>query len=217
MLSILLLSTLVSSVVLLSQIPSTEASFLDYVEAQYQKAVQNRLSKFHDNDKLSAAYSPLVEAGQQSVSSRSIGVETLTVGDRILLKYTAPDPATGRVILRLMENETNDLILNIGIRYTFGSEKNVLVLNHRKNNVFGSKIRPSGFDFSPNIDMQVLVSVEDEGFHISTIANGNDQFIGVFPYRLPVDLVNIIRLQTERNSVIDTGVTLGAYYSSQKI
>ena len=208
MLSILLLS----AIVLLCQFSATEANFLDYVEAQYQKAVQKRLSKFYDN--VNAAYNPLVE-GQQSSSSRSINVEQLTTGDTIFFFYIAPD--TGRVILSLVHEETDDLILNIGVRYTFGTEKNVLVLNSRKDGIWGKEIRPSGFDFSPNIQVNLLVTAGDVGFDIYAVNdNGVPQYISAFSYRpgLPLDLVNLIRVQSDGNSAVDN-VGLGVFYTKE--
>ena len=112
MLTILLLST----IALLCQ---CEAHSLDYIEAQYQKPVPQRISK-----DVNAAYNPLVK-GQQSSSSHSISIEPLNTRDNVFCSYTAPD--TGRVIFSLVKKETDDLILNIGVRYTFGTEKNVLV------------------------------------------------------------------------------------------
>ena len=201
MLTILLLAT----IALLCQ---CEAYSLDYVEAQYQKLVPQQISKF-----VNAAYNPLVK-GQQSSSSHSIGIEPLNTDDAVFCSYTAPD--TGRVIFSLVQKETDDLVLNIGVRYTFGSEKNVLVLNSRKDGKWGEEIRPSGFDFSPNIQVNLVVSVGDAGFDIYTVDNnGVSHYIATFPYRpgLPVSLVNLIRVQSAGNSGVDN-VGLGIFFAN---
>ena len=156
MLTILLLAT----IALLCQCEAHSLDY-DYVEARYQKPVPQRISKFYDN--VNAAYNPLVKE-QQSSSSHNISIEPLNTRDNVFCSYTAPD--TGRVIFSLVQKETDDLVLNIGVRYTFGSEKNVLVLNSRKDGKWGEEVRPSGFDFSPNIQVNLFVSVGDAGFDI---------------------------------------------------
>ena len=121
MLSILLFLSITA---LLYQFPATETHALDYAEAQKSVTALKQLSKFTN-----VANYPLVEVQAPWFPSHSIGVEQLTVDDTVVLSYTSPEK--GRVILRFIQEETNDIIFSIDLRYTYDkfNEKNVVVFN----------------------------------------------------------------------------------------
>ena len=185
MLSVLLLS----SIALICQYPSTEA--FNYFEAKYQKAVPSSPPKFDDN--VNAANDPLVR-GQASSSSRSIGVDQLTLYDQVACSFNAPQ--TGRVYLDFIDDERDHIALQVDVRYN----GNVLVLNSFKDGSWGNEIRPSGFDFSPHwVNIMVIVGVD--GFHIYTVPNSGDDlnYIAKFPFRLPLESINRVRMTSEGN------------------
>ena len=207
MLSILLFLSITA---LLYQFPATETHALDYAEAQKSVTALKQLSKFTN-----VANYPLVEVQAPWFPSHSIGVEQLTVDDTVVLSYTSPEK--GRVILRFIQEETNDIIFSIDLRYTYDkfNEKNVVVFNSRKDGVWGREMRPRGFNFTPNVEVKVIVIRSYAAFDVFTIIeDGETLYAGSFPYRLSPDLVNLVRVEADGNNAVDN-VGFGVFYNKE--
>ena len=109
----------------------------------------------------------------------------------------------------LIDDERDNIVLHVDARYDWYSSRNILVLNSFKDGSWAEEIRPSGFDFSPK-QVNVVVSVGVDGFDIYTVTNAVRKHIAKFPFRLPLESVNRIRVTSEGNyatSYITMGIT----------
>ena len=150
--------------------------------------------------------------GQASPNQHSIRPDRFSVGDTVTYHFLAPE--TGRVYLDLLDDDGNNVILHVDARYDWSSSRNTLVLNTFQNGAWQTEARPTGFDFSPNTAVTVMVRAKETGFSIFT--GKCETQIALFPYRsgLSVESVSRIRVTSEGNEAAKS-VNLGICFNNQ--
>jgi hypothetical protein len=65
----------------------------------------------------------------------------------------------GRVSLSLMTDDKN-IPFHFDIRFSYGTDRNLIVLNTMTNNGWATEVRPAGFPFAPNQRFSLLINCE---------------------------------------------------------
>ena len=105
----------------------------------------------------------------------NVAIPSLSDGNTVQVEYTTLK--TGRISISLVQDEQNAPIC-IDIRYKYGSDHNVLVVNSLQNDKWQKEERPSGFPFDSG-SVKIVPSSEASAYKIS--ANG--KHIYDFKYR----------------------------------
>ena len=124
---------------------------------------------------------------------RNISVDSYDV---VILQIVAPD--TGYYHLQL-EDRNGDVVFIVSVRHTYGSQRNVLVLNTRKSGIWGHEVMPSGFKFKPGDATTIIVVKKDEAF---LVVQDNVK-IALFLYRLDPDTVRRIEVKSVGSEVAE--------------
>ena len=98
-----------------------------------------------------------------SVPTRFIILDKLAVNDSIEYVYKAPDK--GRCRLNLLTKEDADVAFQCDVRYDWRGEVNTIVFNSRIDGTWlRPEKRPSGFNFTPGVDVTVKIVGSKTGF-----------------------------------------------------
>ena len=107
----------------------------------------------------------------------ALPVESLDVGQTIGVVFRNPND--GLVGLTLV-TEDGDFVLRVAFRINFNGYQNTVIINYRKNGVWGRQSAVENFPENGTIiRIALFVTVEEGGFYISA----NDIHFGFFPYR----------------------------------
>ena len=97
-----------------------------------------------------------------SFPSRFIMLDKFDVDDSVEYVYKAPDK--GKCTLNLLTKE-DDIAFHCDIRYDWKNDVNILVFNSRIDGTYGRpEVRPSGFDFTPGVNVTVKIVGAENGF-----------------------------------------------------
>ena len=97
-----------------------------------------------------------------SFPSRFIMLDKFNVDDSVEYVYKAPDK--GKCTLNLLTKE-DDIAFHCDVRYDWKDDVNILVFNSRIDGTYGRpEVRPSGFDFTPGVDVSVKIVGAENGF-----------------------------------------------------
>ena len=102
-----------------------------------------------------------------SVPTRFIILDKFNVDNSVECVYKAPDK--GKCTLNLLTEEDEDIAFHVDARYDWKGDVNTLVLNSRIDGAYGRpEVRPSpsGFDFTPGVDVTVKIVAAENGFSI---------------------------------------------------
>ena len=98
-----------------------------------------------------------------SSSTRFIMLDKFDVNDSVEFVYKAPDK--GRCRLNLLTKEDTDVAFQCDVRYDWRGDVNTLVFSSRIADTWvRPEKRPSGFDFTPGIDITVKIVGAENGF-----------------------------------------------------
>ena len=97
-----------------------------------------------------------------SFPSRFIMLDKFDIDDSVEYVYKAPDK--GKCTLNLLTKE-DDIAFHCDVRYDWKDDVNILVFNSRIDGTYGRpEVRPSGFDFTPGVDVTVKIVGAENGF-----------------------------------------------------
>ena len=103
-------------------------------------------------------------------------VESLEVGQSITVVFRNPD--SGRVGLTLVTDKGN-FVLRAAVRVKYRGSTKAFFLNTRKNNVWGSIVKPQNFPF-PTGSVSTTISMT---VTVKFVITANEIKIADFPYR----------------------------------
>ena len=113
----------------------------------------------------------VIAGTQQTMSLKELSITTFHSYMGVYCEYV-PD-GTGRVHLNLVgSNEDEEVVFHHDARANWGGEENSLVLNTKVSGEWKNETRPSGFPFTPNVNVAVT-AVSDLPNKIYAYANGN--------------------------------------------
>ena len=97
-----------------------------------------------------------------SYPTRFIMLDKFDVDDSVEYVYRAPDE--GKCTMNLLTKE-DDIAFHCDVRYDWKGDVNILVFNSRIDGTYGHpEVRPSGFDFTPGVDVTVKIVGAENGF-----------------------------------------------------
>ena len=96
-------------------------------------------------------------------STRFIILDKFYVNDFVEFVFKAPDK--GRCRLNLLSKGDTDVAFQCDVRYDWRGDVNTLVFNSRIGDTWvRPEMRPSGFDFTPGVDVRVKIVGAEKGF-----------------------------------------------------
>ena len=129
------------------------------------------------------------------------GIFQFKIGMKVEVDYV--NPTSGWTVIWLMDDKDN-VVLTSSARI----EEKILALNTRIDDVWGSAVRPDGYDFTPGVSQ--CISIESEQDYFIIRVNNND--LTHFTYRLPPTSIQKVVVQYKKSgSAAATQLTSVAY------